>query len=97
MFIEEELDIDDILYMSPAGPISTHDVLYGWDEEIRRTNQDFYSHKMGFTSDLMMRTLYKHGFKNIVVTEKKETLEIEAYAYKCGLQSPRMDGGSLSK
>src|SRR5262245_43868689 len=34
--IERGLDIDDVLYQSPAGPIMVADVLYGYSVEIER-------------------------------------------------------------
>ena len=39
--LERKLDIDEPLYMSPAGPISTLDVIYGFGAEIERTGNDF--------------------------------------------------------
>ena len=47
--VQQNLDLEDILYQSPAGPIMVLDVLYGYSVEIERSGQDFYAHKTGFT------------------------------------------------
>ena len=36
--IQNNLDFNDILYNSAAGPIKVHDVIYGWGAEIERSN-----------------------------------------------------------
>ena len=46
---DQQLDLDDVLYESAAGPISAHDVIYGLQSEIVDSGQDFYAHKTGFT------------------------------------------------
>lgn len=43
------MDIEDALYVSPAGPITVRDVIYGWGEKIEKSGVDFYAHKTGFT------------------------------------------------
>jgi len=47
--VDTGVDIEDVLYTSAAGPITSRDVLYGWAVEIERSGQDFYAHKTGFT------------------------------------------------
>jgi SAM-dependent methyltransferase len=56
------LDIEDVLYQSPAGPIMVLDVLYGFSVEIERSGQDFFAHKTGFTTRSLLRVLQSCGF-----------------------------------
>lgn len=56
------LDIDDVLYHSPAGPITPKDVLYGWGLEIERSGKDWFAHKTGFTARSLMAALHAAGF-----------------------------------
>jgi hypothetical protein len=78
--IEKNLDIDDVLYQSPAGPIMVLDVLYGYSVEIEKSGQDFYAHKTGFTQKSLISALQKAGFTKIY--SAKGNLEINALASK---------------
>jgi hypothetical protein len=74
------VDIDDILYTSPSGPIMVLDVLYGYSVEIERSGQDFYAHKTGFTEKSLLAALDRAGFsKTYPMTGN---LEISAIALK---------------
>lgn len=78
--IEQGLDIDDVLYTSPSGPITVLDVLYGYTVQIERSGQDFYAHKTGFTQKSLMSVLERAGFSNIYST--LGNLEISVVAFK---------------
>jgi SAM-dependent methyltransferase len=78
--IERGLDIDDVLYDSPAGPIMVLDVLYGFTVEIERSKQDFYAHKTGFTQKSLLAALHRSGFGATYSMLGK--LEINAVAFK---------------
>jgi SAM-dependent methyltransferase len=60
--VEQGLDIDDVLYQSPAGPITVRDVFYGYGVEIERSGNDFYAHKTGFTKKSLKAFLEVNGF-----------------------------------
>jgi SAM-dependent methyltransferase len=78
--LERGLDIDDVLYVSPAGPIMVLDVLYGYGVEIESSGQDFYAHKTGFTRKSLLRALEAAGFrKHFVATGN---FEIGAISFK---------------
>jgi predicted SAM-dependent methyltransferase len=79
---ERELELDDILYQSPAGPISAHDVVYGLQREIRDTGQDFFAHKTGFTPKSLGKILMDGGFPQVYVSTSKEVLAVHALAFK---------------
>ena len=78
--MEKNLDIDDFLYQSSAGPIMVSDVLYGYSVEIERSGQDFFSHKTGFTQKSLEKALQNAGFHKIYTTTRN--LEVVALAFK---------------
>ena len=85
-------DIDDVIYVSPAGPITAHDMLYGLSVEIERSGQDFFAHKAGFTPKSLHRKLRAAGFSSIVMGGVPGAFELFAFAFK---QAPRPDQLSL--
>lgn len=78
--IQRGLDIDDILYQSPAGPITVMDVIYGYGKEIESSGNDFYAHKTGFTQKSLMAALQNAGFPIVFI--RAGELEILALAFK---------------
>ena len=78
--IERGLDIDDVLYEAPAGPIMVLDVLYGYGAEIESSGQDFFAHKTGFTPKSLQRALQSAGFSPVYVGVGN--LEVQALAFK---------------
>ena len=78
--LERNLDIDEPLYLSTAGPISTRDVIYGYGAEIERTGNDFFAHKTGFTPTSLQRVLNAAGFPFVLLA--KGELEILALAFQ---------------
>jgi hypothetical protein len=78
--IERGLDIEDILYQSPVGPIMVLDVLYGYSVEIERSGVDFFAHKTGFTQQSLIKALLGAGFSKIYC--EFGNFEINALAFK---------------
>lgn len=78
--IDRNLDIDDILYESPAGPIKIVDILYGYSVEIERSGQDFFAHKTGFTQKSLLKALKMAGFSKIFCDA--DNLVVSALAFK---------------
>lgn len=78
------LDLEDILYQSPAGPISVRDVIYGYGPEIERSGNDFFAHKSGYTQKSLTAFLRELGFSHVLT--KLGHLELTALAF---LQPPR--------
>jgi hypothetical protein len=74
------MDLGDILYESPGGPITVHDVLYGYGIELERTGNDYYAHKCGFTRKSLMAVLLHAGFTSIWVADNG--FEAGALAFK---------------
>jgi SAM-dependent methyltransferase len=78
--VEKGLDVHDTLYQSPAGPITVHDVIYGWGVEIEQSGKDFYAHKTGFTAKSLSSVLMLAGFSPPYL--RTGNLEIQALAFK---------------
>ena len=89
--VESGMDIQDVLYTAPAGPITARDVLYGWSVEIERSGKDFFAHKTGFTPKSLYGKLREAGFASIVVGSVA-TFELVAFAFK---RTPRPELLSL--
>lgn len=78
--VNKNLDIDDFLYQSPAGPITVRDVIYGWSVEIEESGNDFFAHKTGFTQKSLMSILKTAGFPWVFTGVGN--LEVSAVAFK---------------
>jgi hypothetical protein len=77
---EKNLDIQDVLYQSRAGPITVSDVIYGYGVEIERSGNDFFAHKCGYTRKSLLAVLSQAGFVHVCIGVRN--LEIEALAFK---------------
>lgn len=91
---EQQLELDDVLYQSAAGPISAHDVIYGLQTEIVSSGQDYYAHKTGFTPKSLAKILFESGFQHVFLNSD-EHLGVHAAAFKekptaeqCALLAP---------
>jgi SAM-dependent methyltransferase len=78
--VERKLDLEDVLYESPAGPIMVLDVMYGLGSQIERSGVDFYAHKTGFTQKSLLKLLREAGFANLFCGTGN--LEVNALAFK---------------
>lgn len=78
--VEKNLDIEDVLYKAPAGPVRVIDVIYGFGPEIERSGQDFFGHRTGFTRASLTRTLASAGFSRVYT--RLGRLEVGAVAFK---------------
>lgn len=81
-FVENGSDIHGILYQSPAGPISVHDVMYGWGQQIAASGVDFYAHKTGFTPNSLRQALLAAGFSEVWLNASNTQFAIGAVAFK---------------
>ena len=79
MVVGKNLDIEDILYQSSAGPITVRDVIYGYSVEIERSGNDFFAHKTGFTEKSLLSILEAAGFPFIFTHTGH--LEVTALAF----------------
>jgi hypothetical protein len=65
--IENDLDIDDVLYESSLGPILISDVIYGYSKQIEESGVDFFAHKYGFTAKSLNSALVSEGFSDVKI------------------------------
>jgi SAM-dependent methyltransferase len=80
--VEDGMDLGDVLYQSPGGPIQIIDVIYGWGQEIERSGNDFYAHKTGFSRKLLREALHAAGFTEIWEAPPLAQYELRACAFK---------------
>lgn len=73
------MDIGDVLYQSPAGPIAVLDVIYGYGVEIERSGNPFYAHKTGFSQQSLIAALQAAGFA--AVYSGTGNFEVVAYGF----------------
>lgn len=78
--IQNQIDLDDVLYQSPSGPILLRDVLWGYHVEIERSGRDYYAHKTGFTRKSLIHFVTPVGFPLHVIWQVN--LEINAVFFK---------------
>ena len=79
---ERGRDMEDVLYTSPAGPITVRDVLYGLGRAIQKTGVDFYAHKTGFTRRSLGDALRRAGFGTVYRLEPLAAFELRAVALR---------------
>lgn len=72
-------DINDEWYRCPSGPISFHDVLYGWGKQIGQGNL-YYCHKTGFTESSITKALRRARFS--VIHTAQDGFNLHAFAFK---------------
>ena len=82
--VRGNLELNDVLYQSPVGPISVLDILYGLAQEIETSGSDFQQHKAGFTPQLLGQTLENAGFAAIFVFASPDAYECRALAFRNG-------------
>ncbi len=71
--------LEEILYVSPEGPIAAIDILYGFRAAIAGGNH-FMAHRTAFTAESLQEKLQQAGFKNI--ESHKDQLNLWQRGYK---------------
>ena len=84
LLAKNEMDIEQEVYKANVGPITAHDMIYGYAPEIEASGQDFYAHKTGFTAESLVRALRSNGFGEIYFAAPLAMLELHAFAFKTG-------------
>lgn len=77
--VQHNLDLEQVLYQAPIGPVKVCDVLYGYGPQIEQSGEDFFAHKHGFSPNSLDNYLKKTGFK--FVFSKTGNLEIQVLAF----------------
>ena len=78
--VQADMDIEDVLYQSPAGPITVKDVIYGFGKQIEQSGVEFFAHKTGFSERSLIVVLKRCGFSTVY--SALENLEIKVFAFK---------------
>ena len=60
--VQGKIDLEETLYVSPAGPIAPIDVIYGLGRQIETSGVDFFAHKTGFSDQSLTRAVERAGF-----------------------------------
>lgn len=92
--VAHDSDIHGILYESAGGPITVHDVMYGWGRQIAASGVDFYAHKTGFTRDSLRAVLLAAGFAEVWVRPPTKDFAVAALAFK---QAPNASQRAMLK
>jgi ubiquinone/menaquinone biosynthesis C-methylase UbiE len=79
LVVEQGLDIDDVLYESPAGQIMVLDVIYGYSSKIEKSGEDFFAHKTGFTKKSLLSALSRSGFSKTYSTLGNTEIKVIAF------------------
>lgn len=68
-------------YVSPAGPISPIDILYGYRPAMANGNL-YMAHRCGFTKKVLSATLQASGFQSVAVMARPTAFDLWALASK---------------
>jgi SAM-dependent methyltransferase len=74
--------LDDVLYVSPSGPIAPIDMLFGFRPFIAKGNTH-YAHRTGFTRKTLTAAFHAAGFASIEVRQGARA-DLCAVAWKTG-------------
>jgi hypothetical protein len=80
--VDDGMDLEDVLYEAPAGPIRVIDVVYGWGPEIEQSGNEFFAHKTGFSQKSLHEALHAAGFTEVWNAPPFSPYELRALAFK---------------
>jgi hypothetical protein len=83
------MDLMDTLYNVTGGNISPHDVIFGWQLQVRESGNDFFAHKCAFTPKMLCNELTNSGFSFAYIYELD--FEIMALAFKSKPSDERLN------
>lgn len=72
--------LDDPAYVSPAGPIAPHDILYGHRPSLAQGNL-FMAHRTGFTARTLGQALVNAGFQTVSLQRNPALFALWAIAF----------------
>jgi hypothetical protein len=73
--------LHEVIYQSPAGPVTAHDMLFGFGLALAR-GRDSMAHNCGFTPSLLMQKLQEEGRFAEIVLRRRSNHELAAVASK---------------
>ena len=77
-------------YVSPAGPITPLDILYGFRPSLRSGNH-FMAHHCGFTLDVLLGSINQAGFGSSAGLSRADAFALWAVCRKDRLSAPEME------
>jgi SAM-dependent methyltransferase len=78
--------LHEVIYESPAGPVTAHDVLFGFGPAVARGSISM-AHRCGFTPTAMLQRLRQSSFVEVVL-RRRPSLELAALALKKASSHP---------
>ena len=79
----------DTAYVSPAGPITPLDILFGHRASMERGNL-YMAHHVGFTQKVLAGTLKSAGFGAVLTVRRPEKFDLWAFAMKQGVSDQEL-------
>ena len=73
--------LHETIYRSEAGPVTAHDMVWGFGAAIARGNT-YMAHHCGFTPTPFLDCLKEAGFAEIVLRRRTNNLELAALAFR---------------
>lgn len=73
--------LTEVAYVSPAGPITPQDVIFGHSASLEQGNE-YMAHKTGFTPKTLRNVLTESGFGSVAILARERKLDIWAIATK---------------
>lgn len=77
--VRHNLDMEQVLYQAPIGPVKVCDVIYGYGPQIEQSGEDFFAHKHGFSPTSLDTYLKNAGFRYVFC--KTGNLEIQVLVF----------------
>lgn len=79
-YIETDRLLDPV-YESPAGPVTAHDMIFGFSRDLASGHPKM-AHNCGFTPSVLLQKMREARFAEIILRRRRPTLEIAAVAWK---------------
>ena len=79
----------DTAYVSPAGPITPLDILFGHRASMQRGNL-YIAHHVGFTQKVLAGTLKSAGFGAVLTVRRPEKFDLWAFAMMQGVSDQKL-------
>jgi SAM-dependent methyltransferase len=80
--------LHETIYQSPAGPVTSHDMVWGFGAAIA-CGKTAMAHHCGFTPTLFLQYLKEAGFAEIVLRRRTRNLELAALALRRPSADPK--------
>lgn len=81
--------LDEVLYTAPAGPVTAHDIIFGFGKAVAEGNT-FMAHRTGFTPTVLGRDMQDAGFDPVLL-KRQPVLELLVMARR-----PYADGHPIA-